>query len=322
MSNKLFNDVANIDAGKELKNFANSAAGKSIGKSMTIVLATDNKKSEIKNKIKSSSKKTQEEVKEKAKKKATEVISEASQKAVDEIKEINITKQVEDQFKSLEIQDLVDNLIEKQIDETVKDKVKEARQAYNTSSLGNAVATAEAYYGKILNSEKLLSDMRNDYTKDLNKTITAAINQKLSNINIGGKWGKKLLAQSKIVSSLTKFVTRETAAIINSVISNKAIATVSKDIINTINRLKTSTMNQLNKTFKDQIAYAKKLKKAVEDKIKLFNKEKEKYIKKMQAYVDKLKKAVTEQVKKIEQAAINEISKYVKINAGSLGGLI
>lgn len=321
MANNLFNGVQNIDlsgATNILKD-ATVTVGSTTVKMPDIEIpkvSVDGTKIEITNKASSSSSTAEDTTK----KKANEVISEATKKATEGIQSIDIAKQVQNQFNSHAVQDMVNDLIEKQIDEAVKEQVKKARQSYNTSSLGNAVATAEAYYGKILNSEKLLTDMRTDYTTSLNKAITADINKRLSSINIGGKWGKKLLAQSKIATSVTKFVTDETAKIINSVISSKAIATVSKDIVDTVNRLKTATMNQINTTFKSQIDYAKKLKKAAEDKIQAFNEAKQKYIQKMQAYVDKLKSAVMDQVKKIEQAAINEISKYIKINAGSIAG--
>lgn len=250
-------------------------------------------------------------------KKTVETISSASQKAIDKIESYNITKQVEEQFNGHEIQSMVTNLIDKEIDKMVKEEVQKAKRTYTSSDISKSINLAEAYYKKILNSEKLLSDMRTDYVTDLNKTINSNIIERFSKINIGGKWGQKLLGNSKIATSVANFVTKETASIIEAIISNKTITNVSQNIVNTVTRIRNASAKKLKVALKDQIAYTQKIKKAVEDQIQKFNKLKQQYIKKMQAYVDKLKSAILDQVKKLQKIVIDEISKVVKINAGS-----
>ena len=226
---------------------------------------------------------------------------------------------------SVDMGKIVNQLIDNQIDSMVKDQVKKARAAYNDSSINCAMETAEAYYKKALNSEKLLSEMRDDYTKALNKSISNKITSAFDKLAIGGKWGQLILPTSLIGKQVANVITSSVQLLINSVAGNKVIANVSKDIVDTVNRLKKAATDQFKNAFSSQINYAKKLKKAIVDKIEMYNKLKEKYIAKMQAYVNKLQQAITDQIKRIEQAMINKITKFIQLNVskmvGGLGGI-
>ena len=214
----------------------------------------------------------------------------------------------------------INKIIDKQIDTLVLSKVREARKKYNDSSLNSAIQTANAYYKKILNSEKLLTDMRNDYTKAITKSVGNSIENKFNKLDKKlGKYGRLILPASMLGKNISNFVTGTIAGIIEAIVSNQAIAKVSSDIINTVNRLKKSAMDQVTKTFKNQIDYGKKLKKAVEDQIARYKKLKDHYIAQAQAYVTKLQNAILDQVMKWENAAINEISKFITLNVSSLG---
>ena len=223
---------------------------------------------------------------------------------------------------TINIGKIVDKLVNDQIDSLVKEQVKKARDIYNDSSIANALDTAQAYYKKALNSEKLLSEMRDDYTNALNKSISNKITSAFDKLAFGGKWGQLILPTSLIGKQVSNVITSSVQLLINSVVSNKFIANVSKDIVDTVNRLKNAAKDQFKKAFSSQIDYAKKLKKAIVDKIEVYNKLKDKYIAKMQAYVDKLQKAITDQILKIEQAMISEITKFIQLNVSKMvGGL-
>ena len=167
--------------------------------------------------------------------------------------------------------------------------------------------------------------MRDDYTKALNKSISNKITSAFDKLAIGGKWGQLILPTSLIGKQVANVITSSVQLLINSVAGNKVIANVSKDIVDTVNRLKKAATDQFKNAFSSQIDYAKKLKKAIVDKIEMYNKLKEKYIAKMQAYVNKLQQAITDQIKRIEQAMINEITKFIQLNVskmvGGLGGI-
>ena len=266
--------------------------------------------------------KKKEERRKKRKEAVKKLVDKVTKKADEKLEELRIEDEIRKRFNGHEVQDMVTNLIDKQIEDIVSKEVKKAKKLYNSSNINEALANAQSYYNKILSSEKILTDMKTDYTEVLSKKINGSINDKLLDIqnSIGGKWGRKILGNSKIASKITNFVNREVKIVIDAIITDKTIANVSQDIINTVNRLKKASEDQLKKTFSGAIAYSKKVRKAVQDKIKEFNELKKKYIEKMQAEVDRLKNIISEEVKKIEDAVISEISKVIKVNAGAIEG--
>lgn len=137
---------------------------------------------------------------------------------------------------------------------------------------------------------------------------------------MGGKWAGKLLGKTKIASTIDNVINTEIANCVNAIINDKMIADVSADIINTVNKVYESSQKQLETQFKDEIAYYQKIEKAIQDKVELFEKEKQKYEQKMAEEVARLQNAINDQIKKIENAVISEISKVIKIDAGSIVG--
>ena len=256
-------------------------------------------------------------------KKATGTTKDYVKNITSQVESVNIGDMIKQSFKATDIAFMVNDLVDKSVEKMVADEVKKARADFNTSDIGSALATAESYYKKVLNSEYLLTSMRNDWTKSLTKSINSKVNSQLLSLqkSIGGDIGRKLLAKSKLSSTLTKAISAEVSAAINTIVSNKAIATVSQDIVNTVTTMQKKMQDQLNTQFKDQIAYYKKIEKAVQDKIELFNKEKAKYEERLKSEVTKLQNKINAEVKKIEQAVVNEISKVVKIDSIGIGGL-
>lgn len=216
----------------------------------------------------------------------------------------------------------VNDLIDKSVDDIVTDELRKIR--FNTfvdSSLGDALGTAEIYYKKILNSQHIMTSMRNNYTSALTKNINNVINDKLNDLTgaLGGKYARKILARSKLASVLTNVVNTQVSGVINAIINDKMIADVSNDIITTVNKLKSSAEQQIQTTFKNEIAYYKKIEKSVQDQIQKFEQQKQIYQQKLQAEVQRLKDAINAEIKKVEKAIVNEISKVIKIDAGSFG---
>ncbi len=256
-------------------------------------------------------------------KKATGTTKDYVKNITSEVNSINIGDMIKQSFKTTDVAYMVNDLVDKSIEEMVADEVRKARTKFDTSDIGSALNTAESYYRQILNSDFIMKNIRDDWTKSLTKSINTKINSQLYQLqkSIGGDIGRKLLAKSKISSILTKAISTEVTSAINAIVSNKAIATVSQDIINTVTTMQKKMQDQINTQFKNEIAYYKKIEKAVQDKIDLFNKEKAKYEERLKNEVTKLQNAINAEVKKIEQAVVNEISKVVKIDSGSLGGL-
>lgn len=261
-----------------------------------------------------------EDVQEEAKEKATSTVKKASEKVQNQISNIDIVQEIKNQFTGSDLAFLVNDLVEGSIDEIVADEIDKARQNFNLSSSGQMLATAESYYKSVLNSQVIMTEMRNDYTDHLSSSINSMINDRLYSLQdkLGGEWARKLLGTSKIASTISSAVNREVANIVNAIISDKVIAGVSQDIVDTVIRIQNSARDQIETALADEIEYATELKKTVEDKIQVFQEQKQIYEEKLAAQVEKLQEAINEAIRQVEQVIISEISKVIKIDASSL----
>lgn len=261
-----------------------------------------------------------EDVQEEAKEKATSTVKKASEKVQNQISNIDIVQEIKNQFTGSDLAFLVNDLVEGSIDEIVADEIDKARQNFNLSSSGQMLATAESYYKSVLNSQVIMTEMRNDYTDHLSSSINSMINDRLYSLQdkLGGEWARKLLGTSKIASTISSAVNREVANVVNAIISDKVIAGVSQDIVDTVIRIQNSARDQIETALADEIEYATELKKTVEDKIQVFQEQKQIYEEKLAAQVEKLQEAINEAIRQVEQVIISEISKVIKIDASSL----
>jgi hypothetical protein len=236
-------------------------------------------------------------------------------KETEKIFDISLTKDILGGIGFPDIALAVNDLIDKSVDDIVMDEIKKIKyNLFVDSSLGEAISTADLYYKKILNSNHIMTKMRNDYTSSLTKNINNTINDKLNSLT-SNKYARKILAKSKLGSTLTNMINTQVAGIINSIVSDKVIANVSNDIVTTITKLKSNAKAQLQTTFKNEIAYYKKIEKSVQDQIKKFEEQKQIYQQKLQAEVQRLKDAINAEIKKVEKAIVNEISKVINLDA-------
>lgn len=219
---------------------------------------------------------------------------------------------------------LVNDLVNKSIDEVVEEKIREARILYNESDIASAITTADAYYNKILNSQRIMTSLRNDFSKVLQQKSADMINDKMLSLQnkVGHKWFTKILKESKITRILIEAVDNSIADMVGMIISDKMIANVSNDLITSVNKLIKKSKDKFKDVFKDEIAYYKKAKKAVEDKIELYKQKKKEYQIKLQKGVERLRSFVNDQIKKAQDAIISEVSKFVKIDAGAVADTV
>lgn len=261
-----------------------------------------------------------DDIQEEAKEKATSTVKKASEKVQNQISNIDIVQEIKNQFTGSDLAFLVNDLVEDSIDEIVADEIDKARQNFNLSSSGQMLATAESYYKSVLNSQVIMTEMRNDYTDHLSSSINSMINDRLYSLQdkLGGEWARKLLGTSKIASTISSAVNREVANVVNAIISDKVIAGVSQDIVDTVTRIQNSARDQIETALADEIEYATELKKTVEDKIQVFQEQKQIYEEKLAAQIEKLQEAINEAIRQVEQVIISEISKVIKIDASSL----
>lgn len=278
------------------------------------------KKDSIGKKAEEKAKEVAKETAQETKKKATDTVSEASKKIQDKINGVSIEAEIKNAFSGSDIGFLINDLMNDSIDELVEDELDKARQNFNVSDAGQALATAESYYKKIFDSEKIMTGMRDDFSDNLSKKINSVVNDRLFDLqnSLGGEWGRKLLGKSKLASTITNAINKEVSTVVNAIISDKMIAGVSEDIINMVTRTQNTIKDQITTQLNDEIEYAKELRKTVEDKIQLFQEQKKIYQKKLEQQVQKLQNAINDAIKKVEQIIISEISKVIKIDAGSL----
>lgn len=278
------------------------------------------KKDSIGKKAEEKAKEAAKETAQETKKKATDTVSEASKKIQDKINGVSIEAEIKNAFSGSDIGFLINDLMNDSIDELVEDELDKARQNFNVSDAGQALATAESYYKKIFDSEKIMTGMRDDFSDNLSKKINSVVNDRLFDLqnSLGGEWGRKLLGKSKLASTITNAINKEVSTVVNAIISDKMIAGVSEDIINMVTRTQNTIKDQITTQLNDEIEYAKELRKTVEDKIQLFQEQKKIYQEKLEQQVQKLQNAINDAIKKVEQIIISEISKVIKIDAGSL----
>ena len=324
-TDKIIEDIANEINGifGEKDDKKTSEKDKNIKKdSVTKSKKEKTKKKFDKNSIKKKVNEKIEEMIKDAEGKVVDTVKKTSEEASDKVENFDWRQEMRKQLNATDLGLLVNDLLDNSIEDIVAEQIKKARNVYNDSSINFALSTAEAYYTKILNSQVIMTQMRSDYTKVLQKKATGLVNDKLYNLQekMEGKWAGKLLGKTKIASTIDNVINTEIANCVNAIITDKMIADVSSDIINTVNRVYESSKKQLETQFKNEIAYYQKVEKAIKDKVELFEKEKKKYEQKMAEEVARLKKAITEQIKKIENVVISEISKVIKIDAGSITG--
>ena len=313
MANKL-----NTDVNKLINDAVNNLKGKA--KATDVSEAVKKKSGDLAQKAKDRAEEVADKYKTEAKKKATDTVTEASKKVQDKISGINVEAEIKNAFSGSDFGFLINELLDDSIDEIVKDELDKARQNFTLSDTGQMIGTAESYYKQIFDSEKIMTDMRDDFSKHLSKSINSVVNDRLYDLqnSLGGEWGRKLLGKSKLASTITNAINKEVANVVNSVISDEVIAETSQDIIDLVTNIQSSAKEQIETQFGDEIEYAEKLQKSVEDKIELFEEQKKIYQEKLEAQVEKLQKAINEAIQKVEQIIINEISKVIKIDASSL----
>ena len=261
-----------------------------------------------------------EEAKKEAANKAIDYVKDATQKVTNQVNNINLQSVIKDTFSGSDFAYLVNDLLDKSIDEIVEDEIKKARQNYNLSNVGQAVALAESYYKQIFDSQFIMTEARNDFSDHLSKSINSVVNDRLYDLQdkLGGDWARKLLGHSKLASTITNAINKEVATVVNAIISDELIANVSGDIVDMVQRVEGTLRDQIETELSDEIEYAQTLRKKVEDKIQLFQEQKMAYEKKLEEQIKKLQAAINQAIQKVEQIIIDEISKVIKIDTSSL----
>lgn len=219
-----------------------------------------------------------------------------------------------------EIANGVDLLINNSIDKIVEDQIGLKTKELMKTDVGLIYQEGKAVYEKILKSEQTLLQLRGAYTKGItesvNNTVNGALN-KLGNKGVGG-FVRNFLVQSKLAEVVTGSINLIVTETIKAVASDQMIKNVSKQMIDTVKAIKKQSLNALKTTFKNQIEYVNKLKKAIKDKFKAFEDAKKAFLKKITDYISDINEKISKYLTKITKAITDKVASLV---AGALGGI-
>ena len=207
----------------------------------------------------------------------------------------------------------------KTIDKMIEEQIDKGKLSLQTSKLGTTYATAYAYYKKLYDGSIIMTELRNKTEKNIAKTINQRINDKVASWQKGlPNWQKKLLANSKLMSSLTAAVNVETKKYIEAIFSDKTIKGINDAVIGNLKKIKNTINETIQVNFKDQIAYVKKLRTAIQEKIVFYQKLKKEYEQKIQKTLDEFKKQLTNVISKFTEKLVSTLTSAIKINVGSI----
>ena len=250
--------------------------------------------------------------------KATSIIKKSTSKYTDNnpITSIDLSNYILTNYTG-EISKSVTKLIDKSVDEIVKEELDLVNRRIDSSNIGEEYSQIKSTYSKIYNSDKLMAGMREKYTASMTKSIESIVNKqtkKLTNNKLLGK----ILVDSKLSEKITGQINSMVVSAINQMCSDEIIKGVTEPVKKTVTDMKKKAKSYLETNLKSEIEYANKLKTAVQDKIKVFEEQRKKLIDSAIAYATKLKNMVSDYIKKVTTAISESLQSAVKGMAGSI----
>lgn len=208
---------------------------------------------------------------------------------------------------------LVDMTMKKSVDEMLTEQIKKGKLSLQTSKLGKTYATAIAYYKKLYDGDKIMMDLRNKTEKNISKVINQSLNDKLSSWqNKLPNWQKHLLANSKLTSSLQKYISDQTAKCIQGIFGDSVIKNWNSKLIGNLERIKKSIKDQIQVTFKGGIEYYQKLRQAIADKIKVYQEMKTRFEQHITSVINDYKKKIFGAIQSFTNKLVESIGASVK----------
>ena len=208
---------------------------------------------------------------------------------------------------------LVDMTMKKSVDEMLQDQIKKGKLSLKTSQLGTTYATARAYYKKLYDGDKIMMDLRNKTEKNISNTINKALNDKLASWqNKLPSWQKRLLANTKLASSLRKYINVQTEKCIQGIFGDSVIKSWNSKLISNLNTIKDKIKNQIQVSFKGGIEYYKKLRQAIADKIKVYQEMKTRFEKHISSIINDYKSKISAAVKQFTEHLVSSVGSSLK----------
>ena len=217
------------------------------------------------------------------------------------------------------IADLANMMMKKSVDQILNEEIKKGKIKLQTSELGTTYATAKAYYKKLYDGDKILTDLRNKTEKNISKSINQKFNDTLKNWQDKlPEWQKNILIRSKLASSLQNYVSTLTKNCINNIFGDSVIKNWNDALVKNLNKIKDTLKTKFNETFKGGIEYYKKLRKAIADKIKLYTEMKQKFEQHITSIINEYKNKIAKAVSEFTTKLVNSITSSIKTAIGSI----
>lgn len=221
--------------------------------------------------------------------------------------------------KSIYIKTIADDMMQKTINDMIKEQIRKGTISVQTSKIGKAYSTAYAYYKKLYDGSIIMKELRNKTEKNIAKTINKSLNDKIAKWQNGlPNWQKKILANSKIMSTLTTFVNNETQKVMQSLFSDTFIKNVNDVVLKNLKKIKDSIQNTISTGFKKQIEQLKELRSKIQERIKVFMEMKEKYEKKIMDTLNQYKEKLAEAIKQFTDKLVNDLKGKINISVGEI----
>ena len=248
------------------------------------------------------------------KEKVAETIKKQSESISQQVSNTDILAMTKQLFGNGYTGQLVDAVMEKSVENLLDEQLKKGKISLQVSKIGTTYATAEMYFKKIYDVDSTMLSLKNKAEQSISKSMNRSINDKIAAWQNGlPEWQRRLLAQSKICSSITNFVNIETKNCIDAVFSSAAISKYSSKMVGTIKDLQDRIESTIQTKYKKEFEYVQKLKKAVQDKLVYYQHVKAKYEKILKDAIDAFKKKIADALAKWTQALITSITSSIKI---------
>ena len=242
--------------------------------------------------------------------KATSIVQSKQKLLIEEFTEESLAGYINTNF-HVQLSDSVSKLIDTSLQSLVEERLELANKKLSDMDIGETYQKAQDIYEKIYESDVLLVDMKEKYTKSLSEKISGSVSSSINRF-ASNKWVSSFVDGSKLSNDVAGSINTMVATTIEQICSNQLIMDTSRQIKDTVITLKRSATDYLNTKFKNEMDYGRKLKSAIKNRIKLYEAEKAEYLKKVTTYINDLRQKINSYLSKVTTMVTEALTSAVK----------
>ena len=242
--------------------------------------------------------------------KATSIVAGKQSILTTEFTEESLSGYIKTNFHG-ELSKSVSKLIDTSLQNLVEERLELVNKRLNKTDIGKTYEKVQDIYTKIYESDVLLIDMKEKYTKSLSNKLSGSVSNSIKKFT-SNKWVSLFVDGSQLSNDVTNSINSMVSTTIDQICSNQFIVDTTRQIKDTVTTLKKSATNYLNTQFKNEIAYGKKLKSAIKDRIQLYEAKKAEYLKKVTTYINDLRQKISSYLTKITTMVTEALTSAVK----------